>query len=27
MKSIIVQHNKTDHMIYLKKFEKGEDVW
>ena len=24
-KSIIVQHNKTDHMLYLKKFEKGEE--
>ena len=23
-KSIIVQHDKTDHMLYLKKFEKGE---
>ena len=24
-KSIIVQHDKTDHMLYLKKFEKGEE--
>jgi hypothetical protein len=25
MKSIIVQHDKTGHMLYLKKFEKGEE--
>jgi len=24
-KSIIVQHHKTDHMLYLKKYEKGEE--